>query len=435
MREYTDMYDIRHVFSQRTRQPVLTTVTRRYAMAKANARLLDVTDATDLGISFVESAAEVSSIPALDETVDAVMDLVNADMVNEALSMLSEGDATRVLISPVPRDELAALAACISGEIAYSSTSADRAVAVDLTFVFHLDPVMTGWEDQIIEHADGIALSREWSTVLRLSGEKIGAGTYPVAHGINELLSGSPRSAILGEVKRAWTGSGTIYELELTVPVYVHDPIHGMRVDGTKRHPASISMSALSLLNIAPLRSHALSLNPEVRLRLSERAAWAALALELCTSGSELRSPQLFHAELTDLGEYLEEPDRPMTVIGSPTTTTLFRQDDVGAARRGAVYAQMSIMYIDAILRFMTSRVARVAHSQMVLRAGARSQKPLTTDEARAYIHSVESYMVRFLIPFLRIPESYVDVLQSLRGTASFERLSIYTVLHPASFK
>jgi hypothetical protein len=92
-------------------------------------------------------------------------------------------------------------------------------------------------------------------------------------------------------------------------------------------------------------------------------------------------------------------------------------------------------MYIDAILRFMTGRVARVAHSQIVLRANARSQKPVTTDEAHAYIQTVENYMTKFLVPFLRIPEAYVAVLQRLRGTPEFERLSVYTVLHPASFR
>jgi hypothetical protein len=411
-REFAEMFNIKRITAERTNASVLTLVTRRYSDTRLPARMFDYLDMSELGLAGIDPAESAASVPMLDATVDALAAMLSEGVVDEAFSSYSEADAQRVLVSTLPKEELVALAACLASEVDYSTSEANPDAPLDLRFVFRFDPKLTGWEDFVVTSIDGIAVTDSWEAVLKLATPYQGNGHYNVSDGLNELLGSGRPATIVGTVKPAWLAGGREYAISVSYPKFEYDPLKGMTVTGIVQSPSGVAMNALTLLGLAPMKSHSLAISPAARARLHDAALMFALAADLA------------HPSLP-LPTYVN-------IYGvEGNLNPLFRADDVGTARREAVYSQLTILYTDAIIRFLTSQPARLAYSQAVLRAGGRAQKPTTHFEAKAYLDTVESYMQRFIIPLLGLPEQFILMFNHLRSAPMFQRLAEYEILHP----
>lgn len=413
VKEYTEMFDVRRINAERTNSSVMTVVTRRYTDARLPARMFDHLDMSDLGMTGIDPAESAATVPMLDATVDSLAHLLSDSVIDEAFSSYSEADAQRLLVSTVPEEELIALAACLAAEVDYSTPTADPTAKLDINFVFRFDPKLTGWENLINTSIDGVAVTNDWKNVLRLTTPYTGTGTYIIADGLNELLSSGRPATVLGDVKKAWMSGGKTFHISVSYPKFEYSPLTGMAVTGIIVEPKPVEMSAMTLLGMAPMKSHALSISPAARAKLHDSALLFALAADL-SSGGPTVLPTYVGIWKAEQGEEL-----------------VFRLDAIGEARREAVYSQLMILYTGVIIQFLTSQPAKLAYSQSVLRAQGRAQKPTTHFEAKAYLDTVQSYMQKFIIPMLHLPEEFVTMFNRLRSHPMFERLAAYEILHP----
>jgi hypothetical protein len=411
-REFADMFDVKRVLAVRSRAAVLTLVTRRYGTEQLPARMLDTLEMGSIGVTGVTPSDTLTSVPALDQTVDELGALLSDSLIGEAIGMYAEGDPQRVLVSPVSTQELQSLAACIAGEVDYTSMGVGPDADLRVSYVFRPDDDLTGWEDLVTTVVDGVAITDTYSNVLRLCRPYDGTGKYAVGNGLSEALSTGKPLSILGTVTKEWLSGGKEYDISVSYPKFEYDPRTGSRVTGIEQAKGPLKMSAFSLLGMAPLKSHALTIAPTTRARLADAARLFAFAYQSATG-------------ITDPLPYLHISPTP------GGNTTLFRSDALGEAKRVAVLSQLQILYRDSLIRFLTSHSAKVAYSQAVIRANARAQTPTTTLEAKAYLDTVESYMLRFAAPFAGMPAQFSEVFRTIQADPHFEELATYQIIHP----
>lgn len=410
-REYIDMFDVRRIMAERTNASVLTLVTRRYSDERKPARMIDHLPMKEIGIDAIDPVSDAPGVPALDATTDALFDLFAEPVIDEAFASFSEADAQRALISPVDEEELVALAACLAGEVEYTTAEASPDADLSVQFAFRFDDKITGWEDLVVTSIDGVAITDDWRSVLRLASPYTGKGRYVVADGLSEALSAGRSITIVNGFEKAWIEGGKEYQITVSYPVFAYSATQGMQVVDIAVAPNPVAMTALTLLNLAPMRSHALAISPATRRRLTDAALLFTLARDLVT--------------MTTVPTYV-------SIVGVDLVLNpFFRDDPVGLARREATASQLTILYTDAIIKFLTSAPARLAYSQAVMRAGARAQKPVTVLEAKAYLDTVQSYLSRFVVPLLKLPDEFTSMYNALRSDPQFDRLAFYEILHP----
>lgn len=413
-REFADMYDVKRITAERTHASVMTIVTRRHAEERAPARMFDRLDMSEVGLTGIDPADSANDLPSLDATVDAALAMFSKGIIDEAFACFSDADARRALVSVADEEELTALAACIAGEIDYNTPEADPNASLNVKFLFRIDEQLAGWESLVITNIDGLGVTDDYRSVLRLVTPRDGSGTYQVSNALNDLLAGGKAVTVLGVLNDQYMSGGREFPLTVTYPVFTYDPVRGMTVTDKKETVEPVVLTPLTLLGLAPLKSHALAISPALRDRLSAVSAMFTAAYDLA------------HDDERNV-DYVLVPTPDL----EPTDRLLFKKDAIGDARRDAVQSQISLMYRDAIIRFLTSQPAKVAYSQAVIRARARAQKPSTALEAEAYLETVERYVAKFVVPLLGLDARFVEVYNALRQAPEFAKLAQFEILHP----
>jgi hypothetical protein len=410
--EFVGMFDIRRIRAIRSNQVVMTTVTRRYADNKTPARMFDTVQMEALGMVGVSPAETISTVPAADQLADATLRMLDDILVTEAASTLASADAVRLLVSPLGAAELQAIAACIAGEVEYASDNADADASFKVQYVFRTDTDLTGWEDLTTTAIDGLAVTDTYSNVLRLCKPREASGAYAVGDGLADVMSRGARILLLEKsVKKAWLDGGDTYDLQVKYPKYEYDATYGMRVKGIDTSGV-IQMNAFSLMGMAPLKSHSIVLSPTTRARLKDQARMFAFVYKTVAQNTTTADQII------------------ATFPGVGDSKKMFSDDDVGVKRRTAALHQVESLFVDAIVKFVTSPVMRNTYAQAVIKAGGRAQSPTTSEEATAYLETTEQFVGKYVSKLLGLPSSFTDAYNLLRGSDLFQRLALLEILH-----
>lgn len=414
VREYADMFDVRRIISHRSKMPVMTLVTRRYGDERKPARVFDQVEMSELAMhSFTPSDTD-SAVPNMEATLDALFRMLDTSLTDEVVGSYAEADPGRLLVSTAHEEELRTLAACLAGEVVYSTSSADPSAPTRVQFVMRPDVNISSWEDLATATIDGVAVLADWQDVLRLAPSYIGSGKYAIADGVSALLEGGSGSYVIGRsVGAKWLEGGKAYTIQVRTVNYDFTMERGMQVKGL-RDPEPIEMTGLLLLGQAPMRSHSIVMPPVVRERLRDSARLFVALYDLSQlTGSNQRVPGYVH---------VSSPHGAQPVV--------FNDDQVGQARRTAVSSMISLLYMQALITFINAAPSKLAHSQAVVRSKGRAQRPIEALEAEAYLETVLSYMDRFVVELLALPTQFRDLLRSIQLDPQFSRLAMYEILH-----
>jgi hypothetical protein len=406
--DYANRFNCKRIYAARGKAVVATIITRRVTETTTPTSLIDVIDFPGVGAIRAEPASTLLTTGAYDQTHAALLKVVDDELVSEAMSLLSEGDTRRVLLSTAPVSDLTALAVCLAGSVEYDSPHGNPMETHHVNYLVTVDTEQTGWENLAVTFVDGRAITTKWENVLRMTRAYEGSRDYAVSAGLAAIASRPGGATILAaSPNNKLLEAGKELEMTVTYPVYEYTREEGTRVIDIAQSPDTISVAPMRLLGMAPFKSHKIVASEASRLVLRDKARLFCAIKDIIDNAS---MPEYIFVSHVDSAE-------PM-----------YRADGAGAAKRAAAIAQTDLMYTDAIVRFLSSAPIKIAHAEAIVRARRSAHTPTTHFERVAYLQTVMQYLDRFVTRVFAVPPEFVEIVRRIEQTAMFMRHALYTI-------
>jgi hypothetical protein len=411
--EFLARYDVKRIYAARGTTSVATVITRRVAESTTPTAIFDKTEMSAIGAVRIEPASTIMAVGTYDQTAAALNKVFDQSLIDEVYAMFAEADARRMLLSTLEAEELAAVAVCASGAVDYFSPSVDPLVENAVSFIVDIDPKQSGWEDLATTIIDGRALVLDWRNVLRVMQPREATVGYKVSDGVVAIANRAGGATVFKTgAPPEWIDAGKPQTMGVTGVQYEFDPMHGMKVKG--KVPGTAEVTLLKLLGMAPFKSHIVSVSSAARMALYDRALMFCALKEMIDNPST-KATGLFMS-------YTAEP------------LPLYSNDEHGKVKQGIAQAQTDLMYIDALVRFLTSTPVRIAHAEAIARAGLKAHTPTETLERQAYFDTVIQYLEKFIAgPAFGTPDEFKTITARLSSRDMFVRHALY-MLSSASF-